>query len=55
MSEFVVVVVVVHFIRRNSLSATCASAANAISTDSGIVRGRSVLINDLLDLDIVTK
>ena len=33
---------------RNCPSARCASAANAISRDTCIFNGRSVLINDLL-------
>jgi hypothetical protein len=34
--------------RRNCPSARCASAANAISRNTCICNGRSVLINDLL-------
>jgi len=45
----------VYFKRCNWPSARGASAANAISRDIGIVNGRAVLINGLLDVDILTK
>ena len=39
--------------RRNRPANRRASAANSVSTDIGISNGRSVLINDLLDADIL--
>jgi hypothetical protein len=39
--------------RRNRPANRGASAANFVSTDIGIWNGRSVLINDLLDADIL--
>jgi hypothetical protein len=39
--------------RRNRPANRGASAANSVSTDIGIFNGRSVLINDLLDADIL--
>jgi hypothetical protein len=39
--------------RRNRPANRGPSAANSVSTDIGILNGRSVLINDLLDADIL--
>lgn len=41
--------------RRKWPSARGASAANAISRDFGTFNGRTVLIDELLDVDIFTK
>jgi hypothetical protein len=38
---------------RNRPAYSGASAANSVSTDIGILNGRSVLINDLLDVHIL--
>jgi len=39
--------------RRNRPAYRGASATNSVSTDIGILNGKSVLINDLLDADIL--
>jgi hypothetical protein len=41
--------------RHNCHSTRCAPASNTMSTDSGILNGRLVLISDLLAVDISTK
>jgi hypothetical protein len=45
----------IDFTPRNSPSARCDSAANAIRRDSGIFNGRPALIKDLIDIDTFTK
>jgi len=43
------------FKRRNCRSARYASATHTVSSDTGVFKGRSILNNDLTDVEIFTK